>query len=368
MSETPKEPLKLDIAMVRAVLDGVAGSILVGDRNGILVDVNRRACEMLGYAHDELVGQPASIVHVPSELPLLEQSYALGLRGEPYSIHYTFLSKDGREIPVELRCTLIEAAGEPLLVALVLDSTEREAMLRDIVKKERALAVSTIAEGVAHEFNNLLARILACAEEGSEHALDLTVRKDLSRIIEASEEAGRIAEKLLAYARRRPLEKSLVSLTAIIEHALQIMEDDLAATKIAVLRDFEPLPAMMLDSGQIGQVFMNLIANARDAMPGGGALHVSARRVGGEAVVYVTDTGPGIPPEILADLFKPFVTTKGARAHSSVPGMGLGLSACDGIIASHGGSIAVDSVVGRGTTFVIRLPLPDDATKEKAGP
>jgi signal transduction histidine kinase len=251
----------------------------------------------------------------------------------------------------------VEFGGETLLVAIVQETSEREAMLRDIVKQERAGAVATLAEGVAHEFNNLLARILACAEEGSELAIDLTVRRDLSTIIQAAEEGGRIAEHLLSYARRRPIELRPVSLVSIIEHTLQIMEDDLSAAKVHVLRDFEPLPTMMLDNGQIGQVFVNLISNARDAMSDGGALHVSVRRAGDEAVVHVTDTGPGIPSEILADLFKPFVTTKGPRGRSVVPGMGLGLCVCDGILASHGGSISVSSEPGKGTTFTVRLPI-----------
>ena len=123
--------------------------------------------------------------------------------------------------------------------------------------------------------------------------------------------------------------------------------------------------------GQVGEARLavrdDLTAHGRRRMSDGGALHVSVRRAGDEAVVRVTDTGPGIPPEILGDLFKPFVTTKGARARSSIPGMGLGLCACDGILASHQGSISVASEPGRGTTFTVRLPIVSLATTRDEG-
>ena len=322
MSEPSADELKLQLARMRAVLEGIPAAVLVGDRRRVLVDLNRRACELLGYYREELLGKPIAIIHVESEMALYEELYGRGLRGEPYTVQYMLLRKDGRQVPVELRCDQVEVAGETLMVAIVQETTQRESMLRDIVKQERAGAVATLAEGVAHEFNNLLARILASAEESSEVAFDLTVRRNLSTIIQAAEEGGQIAERLLSYARRRPIEPRPVNLISIIEHAFQIMEEDLVAAKINVFRDFEPLPMMMLDNAQIGQVFMNLISNARDAMPEGGTLHVSVRRAGDEAVVRVTDTGPGIPPEILGDLFKPFVTTKGARGAELHPGHG----------------------------------------------
>ena len=272
-------------------------------------------------------------------------------------MQYQFVGKDGRIIPVEMRCEYVEAGGEPVLVALVQETTQREAMLRDIVKQERAAAISTLAEGVAHEFNNLLARILACAEDAAEHAMVPSVQRDLQTIIQAAVDAGAIASRLLSYARRRPPERRGVGLVSIIEHSLQIMDDELSRSKIEVVRDFEPLPEMMLDNAQMGQVFMNLISNARDAMIAGGRLSISVRRTGDKAVVKFTDTGAGIPSEIMTDLFKPFVTTKGARSRSDVPGMGLGLCVCDGIIASHGGTISAESKLGVGTTFTITLPI-----------
>ena len=342
---------------LRAILDGLGAAVLVGNRDRVLIEANRRACELLGYPREELVGMSIDKLHTESEMGLFRGLYSKALAGEPYTVQYQFVGKDGRRIPVELRCEHVEADGEPLMVAFVLETTEREAMLRQVVKQERAAAVATLSEGVAHEFNNLLARILACAENAAEHASVPSVRRDLETIIETAETAGTIAQRLLSYARRQPPSRRKVSLISIVEQSLQILEDDLTEAHIEVVRDFEPLPDMMLDNGQIGQVVMNLISNAHDAMPKGGCLTISIRRDGGEAVMRFMDTGGGIPPEILNELFKPFVTTKGARSRSEVPGMGLGLCVCDGIIASHGGTIMVESSPGKGSTFTIRLPL-----------
>jgi signal transduction histidine kinase len=130
---------------------------------------------------------------------------------------------------------------------------------------------------------------------------------------------------------------------------------------VEVVRRYEPAPDMMLDNTQIAQTFINLILNAVDAMPSGGRLTVSSRVEGEELAIRFADTGVGIPPEIIDSIFEPFVTTKGALSRSAMPGMGLGLCVCQGNVASHGGTITVESKQGKGTTFTIRLPLRQPA-------
>jgi PAS domain S-box-containing protein len=373
MSEPAKEQLnatvrrlEAEIARCRAFLDGLGAAVFVGNRDRILVDVNHRACTLLGYSREELVGKPAAFIHVESDLPLVEESYPRGLAGQSYTVHYTLRTKDAREIPVELRCEYVEVAGEPLLVALVHDISHREDLLRKMVEEERLAAAGTLAAGVAHQFNNLLARIMACAEDVAESSLPPSAQGRLDTIVQACEEASQITERLLSYARRRPPARRPVNPVQIIEHSLQIVEDRLKAASVEVLHRYEPVPDMMLDNTQMAQTFINLILNAVDAMPSGGRLTVSCRVEGEQLVIQFADTGVGIPPKILECVFEPFVTTKGALSRSTVPGMGLGLCVCQGNVASHGGTITADSKPGEGTTFTIRLPLRQPADGDES--
>jgi len=364
MSEPVKEQLEATVRRLEAELtrcrtffDGLDAAVFVGNRDRILVDVNHRACTLLGFSREELVGKPTAFIHAPSDLALMEQSYPKGLEGQPYTVQYTLRAKDGREIPVELRCERVHVAGETLLVALVHDISHREELLRKIVEEERLAAAGTLAAGAAHQFNNLLARIMGCAEDAAEDNSDPAVARNLATIVQTCEEASQITERLLSYARRRPPVRQPVNPVNIIEHTLQILEDKLAAAGVEVVRRYEPIPDMMLDNIQIAQSFINLIMNAVDAMPKGGRLTISCRVEGKDLVIQFADTGVGIPPGILDSVFEPFVTTKGALSGSAVPGMGLGLCVCQGNLANHGGTIAVESKPGKGTTFTIRLPL-----------
>ena len=222
---------------------------------------------------------------------------------------------------------------------------------------EDASAVGTLCEGIAHEFNNLLARIMASAEDAMESEVSPAVAANLRTIIDACEKAGRICEGLLSYAGRRPLNLRRVSPVKLMEHTLQILEKELLDAGVEVVRDYQAIPDMMLDNAEMGKVFANLITNACHAMSGGGRLSVSCGVEAGEIVIRFRDTGSGIAPEMLPRLFQPFVTTKGALAGSDVEGMGLGLSAARGIVGGHGGTIGVESTPGRGTTVTIRLPV-----------
>jgi len=359
--------LEAELARCRAFLDGLDAAVFVGNRDRVLVDVNRRACTLLGYAREELVGKPAAFIHVESDLPLMEESYPRGLSGQSYTVHYTLRAKDGREVPVELRCEYVEVGEEPLLVALVHDISHREALLRKIVEEERLAAAGTLAAGVAHQFNNLLARIMACAEGIAEDDPSSPAARKLTSIVRTCEEASHITERLLSYARRRPPRRQPVNPVNIIEHTLQILEERIAGAGVEVVRRYEAVPEMMLDNAQMAQTFINLIANALDAMPTGGRLTVSCGVEGEELVIRFADTGGGIPREICDTVFEPFVTTKGALSGSSIPGMGLGLCVCQGNVVGHGGTIAAESTPGKGTTFTIRLPV-NQPTEGDAAP
>jgi two-component system NtrC family sensor kinase len=179
------------------------------------------------------------------------------------------------------------------------------------------------------------------------------IRKALSKSYQASTKAGRICNSMLSLARGEPTAFGPVSVQTLVEEVLNVLARDPQKDGIALRVQVEPGLTVHGDPVQLEQVLLNLLINARQAMLGkGGALTVRASAIdGGRARVQVVDTGPGIPPKVLAKIFDPFFTTK-----SDGRGTGLGLSICKDIIEHHGGRIEVASTVGRGTTFTVLLP------------
>jgi two-component system NtrC family sensor kinase len=229
----------------------------------------------------------------------------------------------------------------------------------ELVRSSKLAALGTFSAGIAHEFNNLLAGILGYAQLGllsddideKNEALDVAARACLR---------GRgITSSLLTFARRSDPQRALYQIRDAIEETLALVERELAKLNIRVERQLQPVPPTICDLGQIGQVLLNLITNARDAMidQGGGVITIELSQRDGQIELVVSDTGSGIPEHLLQQVFQPFMTTKGALGGSTTPGTGLGLAISYGIVEGHGGTISVDSAIGRGTTMVVRLPI-----------
>ncbi|HWQ15463.1 MAG TPA: ATP-binding protein, partial [Roseiflexaceae bacterium] len=228
----------------------------------------------------------------------------------------------------------------------------------ELIQSSKLAAVGTFAAGIAHEFNNLLGGILGNAQLGRE--IDDPAEKNhaLEVVAQACVRGRGITRGLLTFARRSEHRRELGNVADAVDETLALMEIDLRKSNIEVVRRIEPAPPTVCDLGQIAQVVMNLVTNARDAMrPAGGTLTVGLRERRGAIELSVSDTGCGIAPYIRDRLFEPFVTTKGALGGSQTPGTGLGLSVSYGIIKDHGGEILVESTPGRGTTMTVRLPM-----------
>jgi two-component system, NtrC family, sensor kinase len=228
----------------------------------------------------------------------------------------------------------------------------------ELIQSSKLAAVGTFASGIAHEFNNLLGSMLGHAELG--HQADEVQEKDhsLEVISQACRRGRSITRGLLTFARRQEHQRMLADITDAIDETLMLVELDLRKSRITIVRQIEPVSLTYCDLGQISQVVLNFITNARDAMnPQGGTLTIGLRERQGQIELSVSDTGAGIPPELLDKIFEPFVTTKGSLGGSQTPGTGLGLSVSYGIVKEHGGVINVESEIGRGTTMLVRLPV-----------
>jgi signal transduction histidine kinase len=234
--------------------------------------------------------------------------------------------------------------------------------LRDqLTESQRLATIGTIAAVIAHEFNNLLTPIISYSQIGLQSAksgspdMEL-VCKALAKAFAGAEKAGKICTAMLGLARGETA-LSKVSVQSLVDETLMVLARDPQKDGIALRVQVQPDLWINGDSVQIEQVLLNLLINARQAMLGkGGSLTVKAAVDGAEVRIQVIDTGPGIPENLLPKIFQPFFTTKGTARKDESKGTGLGLAICKDIIEHHKGRIAVESQVGRGTTFSVYLP------------
>jgi signal transduction histidine kinase len=238
-----------------------------------------------------------------------------------------------------------------------LETTVRE-RTEQLLQSEKVATMGSLLAGVAHELNNPLAVVIGQAQLlRRPSATDPVVaRQRAEKITVAAERCGRIVKNFLALARQRPPERGPVALNQVVQEAMELLAYELRTDNIeARLTLAEDLPSLWADSHQLHQVAINILANAHHALrriPRPRQLSIATRAEEGQVRLEIADNGPGIPHEIRAKIFEPFFTTKGPRE-----GTGLGLSLCRGIIDDHGGSITVDSEVGRGTIFAVMLPV-----------
>ena len=239
------------------------------------------------------------------------------------------------------------------------DMTRRlAAAQRQIYQSDKLASIGRLAAGVAHEINNPLTGVLVHSSFLHKRAAaGSSEQKDLETIVHETKRCREIVKGLLDFARQAPMRKASVELNTVVERALRIVDNQLKVKDVEVIRALaDELPATWADANQLTQVLINLLVNAADAIgPEGGEIYVTTDRRDdetGEVIeVKVADNGCGIAEQGLGQIFEPFFTTKERQ------GTGLGLAVVWGIVQEHGGSIEVDSAVGRGTTFTVRLPV-----------
>ncbi len=219
---------------------------------------------------------------------------------------------------------------------------------------ERLATIGQLAAGVAHELNEPLGNILGFAQlAGRDRELPDQISNDLDKIVKSALHAREIIKKLMLFGRRMPPQQMEIDLNKIVTDGLYFLEARCTKSEIVVHKAIDPeLPMVSADPSQLEQVLVNLVINAIHAMGNGGELTIKTFSSRDHVCMSVSDTGPGIEDDILEQIFVPFFTTKDVDE-----GTGLGLSVVHGIVTAHNGTIDVDSQIGRGTTFTIRIPL-----------
>ncbi|MFB1483216.1 ATP-binding protein [Corallococcus sp. RDP092CA] len=360
------ELLELLATTVRAVHEGVL-ICEVRESGGLhTVFANEALCALVGRRREELVGAAPGELLASGDGGDRQRLLEALREGRSLRAEVALTRPDGTRVWSEMQLSPVRAHGQAVthFVATHRDVTATKELQARLVAAERVAAVGTLAAGVGHEINNPLA-YLALNLEAARKALAAEeaqaprgVRDALTSVREAQEGAERIrliVKDLQVFSREGSPERGLVDLNALVPPAVRVVLHALRP-RARLVEDFGPVPLVLGSEARLGQVLLNLLVNAMQAIPEGdpGRHEVRVRTgtdVSGHARVEVEDTGAGIPPEILPRIFDPFFTTKG-----SDEGTGLGLAICQQIVRTHGGELRVHSVPGQGATFTLLLP------------
>lgn len=356
----------------RSLVESASDGILVSDKEGKLLDVNAAGCAMFGYSHQEMIGMNKVEIISREDSNRVMQEMARLKVGEVMRTEWKTRRKDGTVFPSEVSVTALpDGRG----LGIVRDMTERKKLEQQFLRAQRMESIGTLAGGIAHDLNNALAPILM--------SLDLLKLKftdsgsqELIGIIDASAKRGaEMVRQVLSFARGVEGEKNEVRLEPLLREVEKFANDTFMKSIVVKLDLAAELETVEGDVTQLHQVLVNLCVNARDAMPEGGRLKLSAEnhildehytgvsfgmKPGLYVLIRVEDSGMGMSQEVMDNIFDPFFTTKEFGS-----GTGLGLSTSQAIIKSHGGFIRVYSEEGRGTRFNVYLPA---STAERKAP
>ena len=246
-----------------------------------------------------------------------------------------------------------------LEVARLRHAAEVAELRRQVLEARKLAGLGELLGTTTHEFNNALTTILNYAKMGLRHRDQPTRDKALERILSAGTRAAKITASVLGMSRSGSTRFEPVNLNLLIEDVLVLLERELMKYRVQLEREFAPVPKVSANPGQLQQVLLNLLVNARQAMDGGGRLilRLSYDEPSGLVDMMVRDTGCGMTPDVMRRIFEPRFSTKSGPDETGKGGTGLGLSACKEIVDAHRGRIRVESAPGKGTAITIRLPV-----------
>ena len=369
-SHDPESDSEFIRSRLAAIVNSSDDAIVSKDLDGTVRTWNPAAERIFGYSAEEMIG--ASILKlIPPELHDEERMLLARIRSGEHVAHYEAdrVRKDGRRIRIALSLSPVRGRDGALIGASAIkrDITAQRAIEKQLQQAQRLEAMGRLAGGIAHDFNNLLTVIGGMtALVLKRHAADTRDRRDLEQIVQATERASALTQQLLNFSRQRTAEPERISLNDIILPLVPILRR-LVGEHIEVRTPLAPdLARVHADRAQLEQVLVNLVVNARDAMPDGGTLTIETDNVdvtgafaqeqlrldpGAYVMLAVSDTGAGMDAVTQASIFEPFFTTKAPGE-----GTGLGLSTVHGIVQQAGGGVYAYSEVGHGSVFKVYLP------------
>ena len=361
--------------LFRLITENAADMIAVVDAKGRRLYNSPSYEKILGYTREDLKStSPLDQVHPEDREKVIKAAEEALRAGTGTNLEYRMRHKNGTWCMLESRASTIVKAGQvEKLVIVNRDVTERKRLAEQFRQSQKMEAVGRLSGGVAHDFNNLLGVIIGYGEivqQGT--ATDSPLRTCVDEMLKAGHRAASLTRQLLAFSRQQVMDPRVLDLNVVVKD-MEKMLKRLISEDIQLKTDLDSeLARIRADQGQIEQVIMNLVVNARDAMPNGGRLEITTcnihmddnfvRRypypvqVGDYALLTVSDTGIGMDATTRAHVFEPFYTTKGKGK-----GTGLGLSTVYGVVKQSGGYIEVNSELGAGATFKIYLPRVEDA-------
>ena len=377
-----EQALRQSEARYRSLVQSSVYGIYRSSLEGRFLDVNPALIAMLGYgsAEEVLLLDPEKHVFAQAEehTRLIEE---FKRSGRLDGIEVKWKRKDNSTITVRISGRAVSNADEPadVLEAIAEDVTERRVLEDQFRQAQKMEAVGRLAGGVAHDFNNLLMVISGYAEVMlAKLEADHPLREKAQAIQQASDRATTLTRQLLAFSRKQLLELKVVDVNTIVEDMERLLRPLIGENIELVTRLTPEAGHARADAGQLEQVLMNLVVNAKDAMPSGGRLTIQTQHItvdeghrrgptfirpGNYVLLSVSDTGTGMDKETQSRIFEPFFTTK-----EMGKGTGLGLSTVYGIVKQSGGYVLVQSELGRGSTFHIYLPQVEGTAESHATP
>jgi two-component system cell cycle sensor histidine kinase/response regulator CckA len=369
---------------LRAMFDTATDGILLVDAKTLqFVRTNATMCRMLGYSQEELTALSVDHIHPAENIPRVIGMFEKRVQGDiTLAPGIAVKRKDGSIFPADISAAHLDLDGRPHLLVIFRDITSRkraeeehEELQAQLIQAQKLESIGNLAGGIAHDFNNLLTTILGCAELMLvDIPNDDPLRESIEGIKAAGERAASLTRQLLAFSRRQVLQPEVMNLnetTRNMEKMLRRMIREDIELQTILAPDLGQVEA---DVSQIEQVIVNLVVNARDAMPGGGKITIKTENVylddtyaqdragvtpGPYVMLSVSDTGMGMTEDVQAQVFEPFFSTK-----EKGKGTGLGLSTVYGIVKQSKGNIWVYSEPGKGATFKVYLPLVEKSIPE----
>ena len=347
------DELYLSKGKLEAIFNGIASPIAMTDVDYTIIEVNNATTMFFGKVREKLIGEKCYRVFFNRTRPC---TYCKSLD----CIHGGGMTESEAEVnnaiySFQFNIVRVPQNQKLVFIEIIKDITEQKRLQDDLIRTEKMAGIGTLAAGIAHELNNPLAGIAGTAEIIlSEITEDSPIREYAEDILSYSMNAADVIKELSVYTRKEEKQLQEVDLVRILEFSLRLATRGIDSHDINVTRNYHALPHVKANESELQQMFLNLIVNAIQSMDGKGDLMLSCNEENGSVSIIVEDTGCGIPPENLNQIFTPFFTTKPPGT-----GTGLGLTNCYSLVEKMSGRLRVRSTVGKGSVFTVIFPITE---------